>query len=65
MLAWALGVSLFVHAVSFIGVSYFGQITMLWYLSLAVPSSLASNLRATGVATVECAPLTAMRAVRG
>lgn len=36
VLAWALGVSLFVHVASFIGVSYFGQIHMLWYLSLAM-----------------------------
>lgn len=42
--AWALGVSLCVHASSFIAVSYFGQITVLWYLSLAMPISLAAGL---------------------
>jgi hypothetical protein len=41
ILAWALGVSLFVHVTSFIGVSYFGQINMLWYLTLAMIGSLA------------------------
>jgi hypothetical protein len=41
VMAWALGVSLFVHCMSFIGVSYFGQITMLWYLTLATIGSLA------------------------
>lgn len=41
MISWALGVSLFVHCVSFIGVSYFGQITMLWYLTLAMIASLS------------------------
>lgn len=37
---WGLGVAIFVHCLSFFGVSYFGQITMLWYLSLAVIVSL-------------------------
>jgi len=46
VMAWALGTSLFVHAVSFIAVSYFGQITMLWFLALAVPVSLADPLYA-------------------
>lgn len=39
--AWALGVSLFVHCVNFVAVSYFGQITMLWYLCLAAASGIA------------------------
>jgi len=39
-LAWSLGVSLFVHCVIFIGLSYFGQITMLWYLCLAAASGV-------------------------
>lgn len=41
VLAWAVGVCLFVHAASFIAVSYFGQIQMLWYLTLAMAGSLA------------------------
>jgi hypothetical protein len=40
-LAWTLGVSLFVHCVNFIGVSYFGQIWVLWYLLLAIIGSLS------------------------
>ncbi len=36
IMAWALGISLFVHTVNFIGVSYFGQITMLWFMLLAI-----------------------------
>ncbi len=40
-LAWGLGVSLFVHVMCFWGVSYFGQINMLWYLSLAMIASLS------------------------
>lgn len=35
LLAWALGVSLAMHVASFIGVTYFGQIRMLWCLLLA------------------------------
>ncbi len=34
-MAWALGVSLLIHCTNFIGVSYFGQISMIWYLLLA------------------------------
>lgn len=47
MMAWAVGVSLAVHCVSFIGVSYFGQITMLWYLTLAMAANLDSIARAS------------------
>jgi len=40
-LTWALGVCLFVHCMNFIGVSYFGQINILWYLLLAMIGSLS------------------------
>jgi hypothetical protein len=40
-LAWALGVSLFVHCVNFIGVSYFGQIHIAWYLVLSIIGSMS------------------------
>lgn len=47
ILVWALGVSLAVHTVNFMGVSYFGQIDMLWYTNLAltavVPAAVAST----------------------
>ncbi len=39
-LSWALGVSLLVHCCVFIGVSYFGQAWLLWYLLLAMIGSL-------------------------
>lgn len=42
-LSWALGVSLFVHCVNFIGVSYFGQVHILWYLLLAMIGSLSAQ----------------------
>ena len=44
-LSWALGVSLFVHTVNFFAVSYFGQITMIWYLLLAMIGSLSMNIK--------------------
>lgn len=37
---WAIGVALWAHAVSFLAICYFGQITMLWYMSLALSASL-------------------------
>jgi hypothetical protein len=40
--AWLLGSMLFVHCSTFIGLSYFGQVKMLWQLSLAMIGSLAS-----------------------
>jgi hypothetical protein len=39
-LAWALGVSLFIHCMIFFAVSYFGQIIMVWYLLLAMIGSI-------------------------
>lgn len=39
-LIWTLGVILFVHMVSFISVSYYDQIIVLWYLLLAMIASL-------------------------
>jgi hypothetical protein len=44
MLAWALGVSLFAHVMCFIGVSYFGQIIVVWYLLLGAIVSLAGRI---------------------
>jgi hypothetical protein len=40
MLAWGLGVVLFVHVTSFFGVSYFGQIMMVWFLTLAMTGAV-------------------------
>lgn len=34
-LAWCVFVTILAHCASFVGVSYFGQITMIWYLLLA------------------------------
>ncbi len=42
MVTWSLGVCLFAHAGSFLAVSYFGQITMLWYLHVAMVGSMAA-----------------------
>ncbi len=40
-LSWALGCSLFVHCVNYIGVSYFGQIVVARYLLFAIIASLS------------------------
>jgi hypothetical protein len=40
-LSWSLGVALFIHCVNFIGVAYFGQIHIVWYLILAMIGSMA------------------------
>jgi hypothetical protein len=38
---WAVGASLFTHCMSFIGVSYFGQTTVSWFLSLALAATIS------------------------
>lgn len=43
MMVWLLGVSLFVHCTNFIGVAYFGQIWILWYMVLAMIGSLSAQ----------------------
>lgn len=42
-ITWLLGATLFVHVTTFIGLSYFGQVKMLWQLGLAMIGSLAST----------------------
>jgi hypothetical protein len=50
LLLWAIGASLFSHVVSFMGVSYWDQIVVLWYGTLAVTSATAvPSLRAAHV----------------
>ena len=39
-MAWALGVCLLVHACAFVAVSYFGQIVLVWFLTLGAIASL-------------------------
>lgn len=56
LLAWGLGVALWVHATSFIAVSYFGQIKTLWALQLAIVASLAPMSLPTKVAATATAP---------
>lgn len=38
--AWALGATLFIHAMSFFSVSYYGQIVLAWHLHLAMIGSV-------------------------
>jgi hypothetical protein len=53
-LAWGVFVTLIGHMVSFFGVSYFGQITMLWWLLLASAGHFCGKVYETP-AFVECA----------
>jgi hypothetical protein len=40
LVVWSLGTALFMHAMNFIGVSYFEQIMAVWFMALAAISSL-------------------------
>lgn len=42
ILAWSLGVTLLTHSLSFLSVTYFDQMTVMWYWLLAVIASLGS-----------------------
>ncbi|MBL7645459.1 MAG: hypothetical protein JNK74_04625 [Candidatus Hydrogenedentes bacterium] len=54
VVVWGVGVSLFVHIVNFIGVSYYGQIWLGWYMVLGGIGSLyASSLRTQTVSNEE------------
>ena len=52
-LSWALGVSLFVHCMNFIGVSYFGQIIIIWYLVLGIIGSKSPKTAALHAYTIK------------
>lgn len=49
-LAWALGVTMLVHVCNFFGVSYFGTVTGVWFLTLGAVGSLAPRKPAAAVA---------------
>ena len=55
VMAWAMGVTMFVHVTSFFAVSYFGQINILFTMHLAMIASLAPGL-APAPALVPAAP---------
>ena len=41
-LSWALGASLFTHIVAFLSVSYFDQVIVIWFMLLAVISTVST-----------------------
>ena len=47
-IVWTLGVTLFGHVMGFISVSYFDQINGMWYMLLAMTSSVGYSLQASG-----------------
>lgn len=52
MLAWALGIMLLIHCTNFMAVSYFGQIDMLWYLTLAMIAGMGARYDTASVRIV-------------
>jgi len=44
---WLVGVMIFVHVVNFTGLSYFGQMNVLWYLQLAMAGAVGAGLAAS------------------
>ena len=44
---WLVGVMVFVHVVTFTGLSYFGQMNILWYLQLAMAGAVGAGLAAS------------------
>jgi hypothetical protein len=52
MLAWGLGVALFVHVTTFFGVSYFGQMIMVWYMTLGMIGGVGQQLRTKAALSV-------------
>ena len=48
LIAWACGVSVFVHLIVFMVVTYYGQIEMTWYFSLAMTAVTAGAARPQG-----------------
>lgn len=51
--AWCTGSALFVHLVSFFSVSYFGQMTYVWYMHLAIAATLGAFATAKPVRSLE------------
>jgi hypothetical protein len=62
-MAWALGISILAHCVNFIGVSYYGQIDMVWYLALAMVASVSCDPRRAARAAL--APVAPRRQLAG
>jgi hypothetical protein len=61
-ISWGLGCSLFVHCTNFIGLCYFGQARLEWYLALALIASQSSWPAARTVVVVRRTPGTVPRA---
>lgn len=62
--AWSIGVTLFVHCTNFIGVSYFGQATPLWYMHLAIVASMYEAVRRASLGRTAVSPVPAASRAR-
>ncbi|HBG46048.1 MAG TPA: hypothetical protein DDW94_03570 [Deltaproteobacteria bacterium] len=60
--AWALGVSLFVHVVAFFGVSYFDQVKVILYMNLAMLAAVRSLTEEEKRLAAQVAPVSAIGA---
>jgi hypothetical protein len=60
ILAWSVGVTLTAHCVSFISISYFDQIVVMWYWLLAILSMLATPTAIAEVQGISMRPATAV-----
>lgn len=49
ILIWSLGASLFAHVASFLGVSYFDQLVIFWYMLLAMISAVSIQFNAAQI----------------
>lgn len=56
VLAWSLGVGVFIHVMNYLAVSYFGQIILIWYMHLAMIGSWSRPLAGTTVPRLSAAP---------
>jgi hypothetical protein len=43
LMAWATGVAVFTHMMTFLAVTYYGQIIMVWFFALAVTNVRSSS----------------------
>lgn len=53
ILVWSIGTALFTHVCIFFAVSYFGQIILMWYLTLALVGSLPGLLEGSNASLVD------------
>ena len=56
-LQWGIGCALLVHVVNWLGITYFDQTYVVWFMQLAAVSALAGEERANGRMYYQVVPL--------